>query len=346
MSVGSTDKLRVDELAFQEMEGHRSEPLDKEENGPEVGSALHEIFNRDLMEGISANTISQAVEAEAITPSLWSKIVSWWRGAEKPPSAQAASIDSKAALEMSTPAPISPVPALEAPDIVPADLKAADFPQSDDLGRKKLSVKQVEEALELMSRGTIETVMFIIFKAQVELEKENANIADGTFSKYLEFQKLQLKVLQEIKDVLARDENLAQKLKSAQNIAIVASFLTGVAMAAKAFNLLNPIVTFLAERAGPLAGTAFMFIATQLATIGSAVIAGITGGAKAYFQRRFYEDQAKHEEYNHRDKYLNERAEDSRNRLMTVAEADHVFKEHWARLLKRNDKLRRILLKK
>ena len=62
------------------------------------------------------------------------------------------------------------------------------------------------EALTLMSYRTIEEIMRIILKAQFELEKENAAVAEGTYSKFQNLKKAKKNMLVEIKDALEQDE--------------------------------------------------------------------------------------------------------------------------------------------
>jgi hypothetical protein len=349
MNVRPIENVQLKEAPLQR-EDSPSEPLDKEKELSDASLGLHQVFNQDTLNQVPQEILSQAVEMEALTPTLWSKILSWWKEPEKTPASQPLPSSSIDALEMINPKPINPVPALEPPDNIPADLQAAQFPSvSKQTTKNLLTPSQITEGLALMNERTIESIMFILFKAQIELEKENANIAEGTFSKYLDFQKLQQKVLQEIKDILVKDEKVAEYFGKAQTLTMAAGFITGLAMAAMSFGLLGPVAGFIGTAAGPLAANTFMATATTIGTIGPAVTAGLTGltwGSKMYFQMRFNEDKAKHEEYQYQEKYYDHRSDDSRERLMTIAEADSVFKECWIRLLKRSDKMRKIVLKK
>jgi|GEM_PF-2794128 len=328
MGAPSIPSVHRDKTSFQE-----GQPLlpELQDNGPSPsGSALHEIFNQDIIDQVSVDKLSEIIENETLTPSLWNKILSWFKETELVAPASPSSTPLMTSLETSTLEPIHPTPTLEAPDSIPTDLEVARFsPPSPKIQKNRSSVTEIEEALALMSDQTIESIMFILAKAQIELEKENAHVAEGTFAKYVDFQKLQQKVLQEIKDALMKDERIAQKLKYTHNVVAAATLLAGLAGAVIVFGISPPaIVSYLAN--GPAI----------------AVANALSLSAKAYFQYRFNQDKAKHEEYNHRDKYYNDRLDDSRNRLIATAESDSAFKEHWIRFLKRSDKMRKIVLKK
>ncbi len=349
MNVHPLEKVRLEEAPLQK-ETPSSDLLDQENKPLTTSLGLPQVFNQDHLNQASQEILAQTIELEALTPSLWNKILSWWAEPEKTSSSKLLSAASSEKMEMANPEPISPVPTLEQPDHIPPDLQAGQFlPLQKKPTKNLLTPSQITEGLALMSERTIESIMYVIFKAQIELEKESANIAEGTFAKYLAFQKLQQKVLQEIKDILAKDETVASYFGKAQTFMMAAGFLSGVTMAAMSFGLLGPTTGFIRALAGQMAADVFMATATAIGTIGPAVTAGLTGltlASKTYFQMRFNEDKAKHEEYQHQEKYYDSRSDDSRERLMTIAEADGVFKECWIRLLKRCDKMRQIVLKK
>jgi hypothetical protein len=227
---------------------------------------------------------------------------------------------------------------LEAPDDpIPDDLLTAKFPPVPRKinSKQSLTKSEITEVITLMSDQTIETIMFTIFKTQMEIEKENANVAEGTFSKYLDIQKLQQNALEEIKDALIKDQKVAQYLQKAQKIAGVASICAQLLAAATGYGALNPLIASL----GPTAGQFFLYVAQNVAPI---LAGGLYGSAiltKAYHQSIENENQAKHENYSYQDRYYQGRVEDIRNCLLRTAEADTVVKEKWLRFLKRCDKI-------
>lgn len=348
MNIPPIDKIHLDEVALQEREAL---PVNAQ-NQAKAARTLDQVFNQDLLKDLSMKAANQAIEAETFTSFLWTKISSLWKNPEKDAASRISPADLRAAQENSIPERISHVPEIEAPDMIPADLQAAKFPSPSKKAnlKNKLTPSEIFQGLTLMSERSIESIMFIIFKAQIELEKENANVKEGTFSKFIDFQKLQQKVLQEIKDVLAKDEKVVGFFQLGQNISTAASVLTGLAAAALTFGLLVPVGGFIGAAFGPFARDAFLIIVSTLGSQGFVVVsAGLTGltvATKAYFKRLFNEHKAEHEDYEHLDRYYNDRLDDSRNRLMTTAEADMAFKEYWIRLLKRSDKMRKIVFKK
>ena len=232
------------------------------------------------------------------------------------------------------------LPELDAPDRMPPDLEAAVFPPvaKSRSSRQTLTPSEMLEAASTLSQHTIEEIMCIVMKGQIELEKENALVAENTLEKYQHIKKLREGVLDEIKDALAKDEKFLQYCKNAQNVAALAAFFCGIATAAVSFGVLAPLG----------AGAAFSVV-SALATYGPVVTAcfmGVTTGSKAYSQRRLNEDMAQHEQFNHQDKYTGDRIEDARERLMAAAEADQVFKERLILHAKRLSKMIQLVMKK
>jgi hypothetical protein len=333
MAIG-IDKIPSKMESFaQELDSFTSEP--EEEEKPS-GLALHQVFGQDSLnpkgslptEGtLPIQKLSNTAESEASTPSFWSKILSffaWWYKPEVKAQTLSPSTPSQDLLEVDEPEPISPVPNLEGSDCIPPDLMANKKPphSTKKNDNERLSQKQLSEGLLLMSKHTIEQIMMIICKAQIELERENAKIAEGSFSKYQEFKKLQEKVLEEIKDALVKDEKIVNIFNIAQ-IALLASFVCGLLAAASTGGLIAPLQA---------AATATF---TALAT-----------ASKAYFERQLNVDKAKHEQYNHQDKYFDDRIEDTRQQLIAIADTDSAFKERLINQLKRYRKMMQLLSEK
>lgn len=310
------------------------------------GLALHEIFNED--------SLLQIAPPSTFLGSIWKKFFSWPGSEEK-----SASLSTQTPGTLSTLESVSFEPVLTPPSDMPADLHSLRLPPLSQRGGQKdvLTPIEISEALSLLSDKSIESIMSIIFSAQIDLEKESATVSEGTFSKYAEFQQVQQKILLEIKDVLAQDERFAKKLNRAQYVAIVATVITGIAAAAVSFGLFAPavgamIVQTLGPRFGPRAGDLFKLfgaVTTKIGAFGPAATAALTGlttGAKAYFQRRNDEHTAEHTNREHDHQYYGDRVEESRERLMSVAESDQAFKECWVRLLKRVGRMQKIILKR
>lgn len=315
-------QLNTNETALlDENDIHRDSQSTKENS---AGLALHQLFDEDILH----SSTPQTIESNMMSPTLWGKFLSWLKG-ETENNIQIPSVENIEETVVSKAETINQIPELEPPASIPDDLKNIKFPSIPKKvnNHVKLSSSDVEEAIALMSERSIESIMFLIFKMQIELEKENANVAEGTYSKYVDFQKMQQKVLLEIKDVLVNDEKMAQRFGIAQNITLAAQFLAGIVAVAVSYSVLAPLVGFLSSSA-------------------AAGLTVTTMGGKAYFQRQMNEHKAGHETYTHYNQYYIQRADDSRERLMTTAEADSVFKERWIQLLRRSDKMRKLVLKK
>lgn len=318
IKVNSVEPIHLDDPTTQEIVSQEKQDLSNLSHG----LALHEYFDKDVLSELK----SQSAEIETLTPSLWQKFLSWIKGTDKNLEHKLDKADSVKNSDDMKSEVISSIPVLDPPENIPEDLKSAKlttFSKKNDL-KVKASSREIEEALSIMSKQTVESIMFIIFKAQLELEKENAITIEGTFTKYLDFQKLQERVLVEIKDALADDENISRRFGTAQNIAV---FLAGVATLAVTFGLLGPVLSF-------------------LSTATTAGLTALTLGAKSYFQDRMNKHKAQRENYAHKTQYFENLKNDASNRLWTTAEYNAKCAEWAIKYLRQHDKLRKIVLKK
>ena len=191
-------RVHVTENNFIKTAAQENEALsplaESQETRLPTGLSLHQLFNEDIL-----HSDSQTVEPLPQKISFWDRFINWL----KAPAAQPASpiTSSKPSVKQieTKPETISFTPILEPPAHLSDDFKTIPLATSSKKDAKAaLTSREVEEAFSLMSEQTIEAIMFIIFKIQIELEKENAQVSEKTFSKYLDFQKLQQKVLLEI----------------------------------------------------------------------------------------------------------------------------------------------------
>lgn len=293
------------------------------------GSTLHQLFQNDCV-GLKGKNIP-AITLEEKAPSFWSRISSWFNQVD--PEAES-SLTSSSKTELKQAEPVSLLPELDAPDVMPPELERAFLPPpaKSKSSRQTLSPAELSEAASLMSDRTIEEIVNIIMIGQIELEKENALVADNTFTKFQDIKKVREKVLEKIKDALMKDEKVLGWCKSAQNAALVASFVCGLFTVGAAFGL-----------AGPYG------IIPLISSYGSITAAGLTGlaaGSKAYSQQKMNVDKGEHEQYNHLNKYTNDRIEDIQGWLTGVMEADQVFKERLVQLLKRFSKMIQLVMQK
>jgi len=309
----------------QRIETFPSSPSETKDHPLQTSLNLHQVFNQDVIDTL----MDDSVAVEAIPLSLWDKILSWFIGSNKEAASPIQSSKKNKELVRTQSETIHPTPVLEQPTYIPDNLQSIHLSPVSKKSEStaKLDSSDIETILSKLSDHSIESIMFLIFKTQVHLEKEHAKVAEGTFSKYLDFKKLQQEVLGEIKDILVKDENTAKYFSTAHNIALAGTFIAGMIGVAVSFGYAPPLLGFIT---GPSA----------------AGLTASTLGGKAYFQRVLSEHKAKHEEHTHKDQHYNDRADDARNRLMTTAEADSAFKERWAQLLRRSDKMRKLVLKK
>jgi hypothetical protein len=344
MTVGPINKVH-----FQGIGEYSPETGANEKDFSNAGSSAtsvshstpHKALSQDVIYDSFIEILPQTVEEFESKSSLWSKIFSWWYQPDVKTQSPAYTASEVDLLEVDEVEPISPVPVIDEPDQLPADLEAAKLPpalRKTKYNEKKLAERELLDALSLMSDRTIEQIMYIILQVQIELEKDNANIAEGSFTKYQDFKKLQEKSLQDIQEVLRRDEKVAGKLKTAQNIAIAASFICGLAAAAVSFGVV--------PAAGGLLIGAVNILGSLGPVIATGVIAGMTKLSNLYFKKRLNEDNAQHVQFKYQDQYCDDRLEDSRNQLMAIAESDNVFKEQLIHLFKRFQKMCQLILER
>lgn len=291
----------------------------QEEHLVKPGKPLHQIFE---------DTISRSNELSTPPPSLWDQILSWFWGSEKETISPTTPSKTAQDLSISTKQTLSPIPVLDPPSLIPDDCKNIELMGKSTTSKKnKHGIRDIEDLFSSMNEQTIESIMHVVFQTQIRLEKHHAQTAEKTFSKHLDFQKQQQKVLSEIKDILMNDTVIAERLGTVQNVVYVANFIAGVATVASTYGLLGPLWGFFST-----------------ATAASLTITNL--GGKSYFEHQMKEHRAHHETHQHNHHYSDGKTEESRDRLMNSAEADAVFKERWAQLLKRSDKMRKLILKK
>lgn len=243
--------------------------------------------------------------------------------------------------------PIPREPQLEKP-LTPLSF---DIPRSKNVQKNEPSLTQEEFDLVLqqMSSKTLEDIVASICTSQLDLEHIHAKTVETTHTRYLAFQKTQQRLLQDIQDILMKDEKMLSHLKTGQAVALTASFLAGIAAAAVSFGLLAPAAAAIGQIAGASAAAMFVSTATTISTVGPAATAslsGLTTVSRMYIQHQTNEHRAESEERQHNERYLNERLEDTRNRLSTISETDEAFKEHWHKLSKRLRIMLKIILRK
>jgi len=297
------------------------------------GQALHQVFGQDvLVENGNKAPLPQAAStaaASTLTSSLWSKVIGLFKKSDLQEISQVDPSTSPEMLVEDKPQPINPVPFLEPPTHIPDDLKMIKLtkPQKKSDIHTRLLSKDIEEALLVMNKRPIEAILFNVLMTQSELEKEHAVVAEGTYTKYLDFQKKQQELLLEIKEVIVKDENVNRIFGTAKNIALFATFVAGAISVAATYGAVAPV----------WAG---------FSTATTAGLAALTQAGGSYFQRCLDEHKASHENYTHHDRYYSDRSDVSRDRLLSIAETDTALKKVLGDLLKRSNKMREFIHKK
>lgn len=303
-----------------------------DKNTPAKG--LYGVFNKDTLQVVLDKPLSKELENcqtlenyKTNDPTLREKFVAWWKGTQKN---TVAHIEEPSNQDNSPIAPVNSVPTLELPDNLPPDLENILVSHPPFNVQKLLTTQEIYDSITAMSDRTIESIMFIIFKVQFESEQKWADGADKTYSKYMEFQKKQGEVLQELKEVLMKDENFLAWVDGAQNVLTVASLLTGIGLAAASFGVLGPLGEFIAQMgAGAAAG-----------------LAAVAKGTEMYYKGRWKDSSAKLDISKSLDTYYDHRADDARERLLSIGKSDNMYKDAWIRLMKRMDGMKRIVLRK
>lgn len=283
---------------------------------PSSGLSLPDLFQGESF-GATIGNVEQ-------TTKFWNKAASPSIETDEAQAVDASLVvsDAQAASKAK---PLSPIPVLDEPEV---DFRLnPTLPSQQKNANSTLTLEQLGEATALMSDETISNIMQIILRAQFELENETAVTQESTFAHYRKLKDAQIKILQEVKDALVKDERVASYLGTAQNIAMAATFVCQVATATGWLNTLGPVAT----------------------TVILAVTAGATAlvsGTKAFFNRRTDENKAQFSTISHHNQFLSQLNEESREHLVATAENDNAFKEKLIYLIRRLRKMNSIMLKK
>lgn len=288
------------------------------ETRPSSGATLHELFNGESFSATSGIGKTREFWNNASSPSSYLDIDDI-QPVEPSLAVAAHQINTQ-------PRPLSPLPVLEEPEVVPPLIHS--LPSKQKNANATLTLDQLQQATSLMSGETLSNLMRILLRAQFELEKETAVTAEDTFTHYQKLKDVYINMLQEVKETLAKDERVAGFLENAQNITLFATFICQAGIAA-------------AQLLG-LVAPAAMTVTLVLTAGMTALISGTT----AYFKRRTNEDRAKHTTYEHQDKLLSEVSNESRDYLTTTLENDDAFKECEIQIIKRLRRMSSLMLKR
>lgn len=352
MFIHQTGYPQPQDMETPVLETEKNEAPSTNQESPK-GLTLDQVFDSDILVDASVGLLPFNEElGEQTTPGFLNKFFSWWI----PPNLKTEKVSHPPDISLvdsteSDTKPLSPIPELDPPSALPPDLATAIFPSPPkkvELG-SKLTDGEIVNGLSCMNAITMEAILMAILNAEFELEKQNAETIEGTLSKYHAFKKLHDQLFQEIKEALAKDEKLSKFFKTSQNIAVAAHFISGLAaIAANANNRFKVTIDAMLGNHEFIKAAYHTFIGAASFVAGAGVLVpaaltALTTGAKAYFDRRFKEDQAVHEQFNHQEKHYHDSTEAARQHLMSIANADNIFKERFIELLKRNRKMSRLI---
>lgn len=288
---------------------------------PVPPAGLSHVFKNDQLSKKVEIGQTKALDA----PSLLNKLKSWFYSVGQ---------DSEIVtpLETKTHEPISLIPELASPNGYSKDLQKTNLPHVSIKKDPRASFNQsdITETIASLKDKTIDEIVAIVMQEQMELEKENALVAENTLSTYQKYKKLHENTLPKIKEALSKDEKVLAHCKTAQNVAVVASCICGALAATVTFGVFAPV--------GILATIA------AYGPVAAAALVGIGSGARAYSERRLDEDKADFMKFNHQDKLTLERMEEAKEHLQRISESDQAFKETFLKQIKSLNKMTRLVL--
>lgn len=285
------------------------------------GQAIHQLFSKDLF----IQDLSQASVEETMSPSFWNKINPWW--IPETQSKGIATSKTVSDMEIQKAEPIRSVPELDKPTLPgEASLEGVVPPFTPQAVKKQeveLSEKALLEVVSNLEQRTVDQVMAIVLKAQLEIERDGAALSQDSFSRLQEMRKIQEKMLEEVKEALAKDQRIAGYLDKAQFVAIASAAFCGLATVAMTAGMSIPAVIAAAKFSGFF----------------SAAVTAITAGGKGYNNVRMNEDKASQTTYKHQLQKTNEIADDHRDEMIKFAESNGHFQDELIALLKRLKKM-------
>ncbi len=289
-------------------------------------SGLSQVFKHDHHETAEKKADSAETTVAPSTPSFWRNA---WRRATTTDTENTPIERS----ERQAVAPISHIPSVERPDYMPEELaEALVLPnaKSGQSSKTPLSHEQIVEGLSQMSPHSFQQLIRIAMKAQLELERENAETLKSTHSKYQQFQQSQLKEREEIRNVLAKDEKVGAYFGTGKKLMIAVSFCCSVVgLVASAGLLAAPTVS-----AWAFAGAS--------ATAGFSALAG---GGDLYFKQQTKKAQAQHEGINSLQRQSTHGLNDAREGLMETVRQANATLDQAINQAKRNKSLSSSMIK-
>lgn len=210
------------------------------------------------------------------------------------------------------------------------------------------SLQELDELLHQLEEQTLHDILRVILLRQIDLEKEIACAAGQTVTSHQDMQRKHDVLLEEVGQLLRRDQKVHRHLQTAQQITTAATLICGVAGAIVGGGLLSRIGLLIWRWAGAATGGAVLAGISLTAGVGAIVACvsnGFTHGLKAYYKRGVNHDLARQESIHHIRQAEEREIERANQRLMAIAETDQAFKERLFRLLAEFQQLIQLILK-
>lgn len=302
--------------------------LEEDHSSKAILQTLDQVLKKDCLKECLAP--SPVEKVEAAQPSLWQRLCSFiWKKPEMNKSHALPSLET----EITTPPikPLDPVPEIEEPEEIQFTwTPSMEIQQSE----QPISLPWVKEGLKLIAPSTIEEILFIVLKGQLELQKDIAEVGEASFKNQEKAQLLKEKILEEVKEALARDEKIAGYFKTAKVLTIVAGFVATLAIA----------VTFAPLSGGALLGGCVAGLKYAATTLG--LLDGFKTALEAYFNSTANQNKASFAQARHEGTVHQFRMDEMHKHLMNVAETNNSFRQSLLKETRRVDRTLRLILQK
>ncbi|CAF23835.1 hypothetical protein [Candidatus Protochlamydia amoebophila] len=281
---------------------------------------IHELFHSDTLE-IGENTDSLKATEQVSYQCFFSKAMN------------IQSTHTPSDEDIRRAAPIHPIPEIDKPAFFQEASLEGFVPKITSHSQiSNLPSKDLLRNLAQMESKTIDQVMAIVLKAQLELERDQAEISQNSFDQLQNLRKIQERTLEEIKEALKKDEKLAGYLDTAQKIAIAATFICGVAAMVITLSFSMPILTG--------AATA-LAIPAKMGAFFTGLLTAFSAGGKGYINAKSNQTKGVLTSHKHDIELTKGWTDDYREKMGTIAETDAYFKEMLIKLIKSLERMRR-----
>jgi hypothetical protein len=317
---------------------------------PENTKTLLDLFNKDVVTSSSARSSNQSdavseeqtLEEATANRSFLDRMLSWLPSKTKVDQpVQQPTIGSVESLKNEM---ISGTPVLEAPEGVflnPKDVVRIPQVCGHQLNPDEpVTSAEISEVISQLSDKTIEEVMQIVIRGQLQMEQEFAEVSEQTFEKNKIYVKIHQKMADEIYEKLMTDLKWGERSKTVQRYAFYA---VAIASIAGVFVGYAPLV---GQFLGPAVESVFRFIAGPAFRYSSAIMMLFASGTTKYMTWQTNLDSGRHQEAKNTLANYDRRLEELRENIATLAEDDQKMKEQLLKEIKRLRKMFKIVNRK